>query len=192
MSKLDDIAAALHDYCPQLERIPTIASLNEVAGIEISGDFDSDFRYFLSNYNCAGAEFDWVPEVLYLSDASSLKQMMSGYAYDSTDGQAIESWPDNYLIVGQSSGDPIAIRAGDKRIMMARHGLGTWNWLEISEDFVSFLSLVLAWQESARSVDDKYDPETFELSEVFIRSLYMQAEKRQIKDEFVKNLLRFA
>ncbi|MBO5110934.1 MAG: SMI1/KNR4 family protein [Clostridia bacterium] len=78
---------------------------------------------------------------IYLYGADDLAEKQIGYSV-SVQGDALEGWPDGFVVIADRFGDPYCIDCTGKRpgVLFARHGEGVWNFSKKYNSFEEFLA----------------------------------------------------
>lgn len=59
--------------------------------------------------------------------------MQVGYRFDADTGKTIPEWPDEWLVVAQTGGDPLGVHRVNSSVGTAHHGAGAWRWEVIAD-----------------------------------------------------------
>ena len=107
----------------------------------------ADYRYFLEKYSPVFVE--WDNDNYFALDICGAKDLCSvqhGYSYDPAAKKAIADWPQSYLVIATSNGDPFCIdlERENSPVFTAMHGEGEWDFFEDSPSFIEFLEKVIA------------------------------------------------
>lgn len=149
--QVDSVVAELGSYCePATEPAagdPASGPFGDLGGVEAER-YDPALVYFWSHYRLAGCELSWYPEPISLLNGESVDSALAGYAYNAVSGERLDDWPSGALCIAATSGDPLITLPETFHVMTAIHGAGTWNWVQVGDDFVGFLKLLLAWQRA--------------------------------------------
>lgn len=88
----------------------------------------------------------WMVERLRLYSPSEVTQRQTGYRQPAgnTAGSATP-WNPKWWVVGDAGGDPLIVSCPEGTVLMAVHGLGFWNPVEVARDVADLLAAVVAW-----------------------------------------------
>ena len=94
----------------------------------------------------------WVPPL------QRLWSYQAGYRWNGVDGEPIEDWRANWLVVADLGADPFILDMDDGRVLFARHGCGRWE----ADTFLDDLPTLMAALAAAGTVyleagDDLYN-----------------------------------
>ncbi|MBR8060214.1 hypothetical protein [Burkholderia dolosa] len=102
---------------------------------------------WMSALQGADLRIPWSAEELHLYGSQmTLESGQIGYRVDAS-GKVLPDWKDEWLVLGQISGDPI-IGEFDKStctILFARHGAGSWQANPVSADIATFAVVLQIW-----------------------------------------------
>ena len=81
---------------------------------------------------------------IFLYGADNLEENQNGYSV-SEQGEALDAWPKDYLVIADRFGDPYCIRMGEEEslIYFAKHGEGAWKFKKqynSLEEFLAYLA----------------------------------------------------
>ncbi|WP_133295622.1 hypothetical protein [Burkholderia reimsis] len=129
---------------------------------------------WLSALRGADLQIPWSAEGLHLyGNEASLEGGQIGYRIDTT-GKRLPSWPDDWVVLGEISGDPIIgmVRESNCAILFARHGSGSWQANLVSDDTTAFAVALRIWCDLfvTRYSKDIYD-ETLAVRPDFLAEL---------------------
>ena len=87
----------------------------------------------------------WNP--FWLFGAGELIEGQVGYSI-SLDGQLLDSWPKDLVVIASHGGDPFALdltraKGGDAPVVTAEHGMGYWEFGDAAGSFTQFLESLL-------------------------------------------------
>lgn len=102
---------------------------------------------WLSALRGSDLQIPWSAEELRLyGNKASLEEGQIGSRIDKA-GKCLPSWPHNWVVLGEISGDPIIGRVeGDCcAVLFARHGSGSWQANLVSEDTAKFATVLRIW-----------------------------------------------
>jgi len=107
----------------------------------------SEVANWLSALQGSDLQIPWSAEELRLyGSETSLENGQVGYSID-TAGRHLLNWSNNWIVIGEISGDPIIgqISQNSCAILFARHGSGSWQANLISDDVLTFAEALLIW-----------------------------------------------
>ena len=97
----------------------------------------SDLKLFYSNFNPSNFEINWTIEFLHLYNVEDINQYQNGYKS--------KLWNNNWLVIGDCSGDPIIVSLETPSVYYSFHGRGCWDLIEISPNFCLFIKCLSKW-----------------------------------------------
>ncbi|WP_322088039.1 hypothetical protein [Burkholderia sp. BCC1999] len=109
--------------------------------------WNNETATWLSALRANDLHIPWSAEELRLfGNKASLENGQIGYRIDST-GRRLPNWPDDWVALGEISGDPIIGRVGADGcvILFARHGSGAWQANPVSNDTKAFAEALRIW-----------------------------------------------
>ena len=104
-------------------------------------------EYLTQSAPIESAYLDDVGNPICLFATTDLKYKQDGYNFDPRSQQAIEGWPEQYFIVADRGGDPIAVDLTSLTgsVWILEHGEGDWeNRRQIADSVGQFLLCVFA------------------------------------------------
>ncbi|QKM57667.1 hypothetical protein CG017_05746 (plasmid) [Burkholderia glumae] len=135
---------------------------------------------WLSALRGGDLQIPWSAEELRLyGSEASLEGGQIGYRID-TAGKRLPNWPDDWVVLGEISGDPIIGRVGENgcAILFARHGSGPWRANMVSDDTAAFAVALRTWCDLfvRRYSKDIYD-DTLAVRPDFLAELRQQVNQ---------------
>ncbi|TKC89207.1 hypothetical protein FAZ69_09565 [Trinickia terrae] len=122
----------------------------------------------------------WSAEELRLHGSKeSLNDGQIGYRLDRA-GRRLPDWPDEWLVLGAISGDPIIGEVSENgcAILFARHGAGKWQAKVASSSMEPFATVLLTWCDLfvQQYSKDIYD-DTFAIRPDFLAELRQRIDQ---------------
>ncbi|MBU9469215.1 hypothetical protein [Burkholderia multivorans] len=108
---------------------------------------DTEVATWILALQGADLTIPWSAEELHLyGSQATLEAGQIGYRVDALGGR-LSSWKEEWLVLGQVSGDPIIgeFNQKDCNIIFARHGSGSWRANHLSNDITSFAEVLHIW-----------------------------------------------
>jgi hypothetical protein len=138
---------------------------------------NTEVASWLSALRGSDLEIPWSAEELYLyGTEASFEGGQIGYRID-VSGKRLPNWPDEWVVLGEISGDPIIGRVGEDgcAVLFARHGMGLWQANIVSNDTKAFAEALRIWCDLfvKRYSKDIYD-ETLAVRPDFLADLRQQ------------------
>jgi len=120
-----------------------------------------EVKSWLSALHGSDLQIPWSAEALSLyGSETSLGNGQIGYRTDMA-GRPLPNWSDDWIVIGEISGDPIIGQMGQNccAILFARHGAGSWQANLISDDMLTFAETLHIWCDLfvRRYAQDVYD-----------------------------------
>ena len=86
----------------------------------------------------------WFAEDLILFSADSLVPNQGGYRFHGITEARLDSWPGEWLVIGEVSGDPLIahLNRADTPISTAVHGTGKWEPMLLAPNLAAFLHVL--------------------------------------------------
>ena len=109
-------------------------------------------------------EVEWSAEHLVLYGAGEISERQIGYES--------EDWEKSWISVGNIFSNPIILDTSSGVISLAKHGMGGWSPVRVTDDIDSFFMLIHVWcqiyyREFKRNILD----EDYEVSDAFLDCL---------------------
>ncbi|WP_435008661.1 hypothetical protein P12x_005871 [Tundrisphaera lichenicola] len=70
----------------------------------------------------------------FLPRLANLWKFQAGYRWNGLNGQPVEDWDDDWLVVADQGGDPFILSRSSGTVLFAEHGTGGWEPKEIFPD----------------------------------------------------------
>lgn len=141
-----------------------VTNLNLVRSFRIDNNkLDDNLVNWFANYDPINFNIPWIVDRLELTKFSDLMEVQEGYRWDINTGKVDSNWDDNWLVIGQDSGDPIIYNLDNKEIYSAVHGVGLWDLKLLSTNLEEFLLFIKSWllalsNYDYKSLDENYLP----------------------------------
>jgi hypothetical protein len=139
-----------HDVFNEIRQIlgTDVVSVHQTATPTASAPFsDHEMADWLSALQGNDLLIPWTAEARRLyGNVTSLEKGQIGYSTD-TAGKPLPDWPDDWIVLGEISSDPIIGRIEQNHcaILFARHGAGSWQANPVSNDILTFAEALLIW-----------------------------------------------
>jgi len=90
---------------------------------------------------------------LDLYGAAELPAAQYGYSLNPLTGEVVDSWPSTFVVIASHAGDPFVLdlsrdRTDDAPVLSARHGQGTWDFVQDASAFLTFLERLVRDREA--------------------------------------------
>ncbi|WP_446904417.1 hypothetical protein [Burkholderia sp. YIM B11467] len=108
---------------------------------------NKDVATWLSALRGSDLHIPWSAEELHLyGSEATLEGGQIGYRVDQA-GRRLPNWQDDWVVLGEISGDPIIGRVEESScaVLFARHGAGTWKANLVSDNTAVFAKVLRVW-----------------------------------------------
>lgn len=111
------------------------------------------------------------------------------YAKDGGPGDPVRTWPANWLVLGQRSGDPVILDQETGSVMMAYHGTGKWTPVIVASSVADFVGILAVWvRVGIGEFQYRFTDESHPVSELKER---LEENLRFLPQAFRDNFLNF-
>lgn len=73
-----------------------------------------------------------------------LWNLQAGYRWDASNGQRVNDWQEEWLVIADQNADPFILDTNTGRILFALHGTGAWDAGELAPDLFTFIAAATA------------------------------------------------
>ncbi|MBU9614225.1 hypothetical protein KTE96_21035 [Burkholderia multivorans] len=142
---------------------------------------EKEVATWISALQGADLTIPWSAEELHLyGSQATLEARQIGYRVDASGGR-LSAWKDEWLVLGQISGDPIIgeFNKKDCTILFVRHGSGSWRANHVSNDITTFADVLHIWCDLfiTKYAKDVYD-DTLALRPDFLAELRQRVSQK--------------
>jgi len=103
-------------------------------------------------------ELPWHGNNLYLPSLKALWDRQAGYRWHGVTGEVLSDWPDNWIVIAQSGGDPFIFDLQSGHVLFAIAGTGDWAGADdLFDDITSFVHSATTLSEICNDTPDFYD-----------------------------------
>jgi len=153
--------------------------------------FDENITNWFADCDPCQFTIPWIVEDLELFRFDTLIDRQIGYRW-SMSMEKNDVWDSHWLVIGQSSGDPVFFNSQTKKIYGALHGTGSWQPVLLAENMKEFILLLYCWLTSL----SKYDYGVYNQDYMIKKELLQEFKRRIVKFKLntvlVDNLLKLA
>ena len=147
-----------------------------------NNNYDNELKKWLSEIDGEGMTVNLVFVDINIAGVNSIDFYQNGYSGD--------TWKNSWVVFAKWGGaDPIIYDSSTKEILIAMHGMGTWEVSLISPNFDKFDLILSTWCRIAKQYNSILDDDC-ELKEDFIDNLREELEKN-IHTKYIEAFLNF-
>lgn len=138
----------LREIANQCDLPSELYSFSKVEDVELcKGIFgDSLADEIIRHGYIGGLEIPWVAEEYSLYRFADIRKKQAGFRYDANTFAEDSEWDRSRYVIGDWIADPTCAD-GKYRISFARHGSGSWQYLNIAESQAQYLETLAKWLE---------------------------------------------
>jgi hypothetical protein len=144
----------------------------------------SELERYYREIGPADITIDDLGDPFFLPALAGLWNFQAGYRWPGSSGEALSAWEDDWLVVADQGGDPLIFSRQTGRILLAHHGAGAWEPVEVFSDLsemacsLSLLGSVVAESDVELLDDDgNFDPEYRRAAEFGLTDLLGSADR---------------
>ena len=149
---------------------------------DVFNNYDDELRKWLLEINKESITVNLTFVDIHIAGINSIDFYQTGYSGD--------TWKNSWVVFAKWGGaDPIIYDSATKEILIAMHGMGTWEANPISPNFDKFDLILSTWCEISKQYNSILD-DNCEPKEDFIENLRKKLENN-INTKYIEAFLNF-